>query len=77
MAADLQRLESLLAVNQLPPVYVDLTRRDLAIPVVRALIPGLELMADYDRYARVSPRLYRNALALMDDSGNSGREKDN
>jgi ribosomal protein S12 methylthiotransferase accessory factor YcaO len=77
MAADLQRLESLLAANQLHPVYVDLTRRDLAIPVVRALVPGLELMADYDRYARVSPRLYRNALALMDDSGNSGREKDN
>jgi ribosomal protein S12 methylthiotransferase accessory factor YcaO len=66
MAVDLQRLESLLAVNQLPPVYVDLTRRDLAIPVVRALIPGLELMADYDRFARVSPRLYHNYLALME-----------
>ena len=69
MAADLQRLETLLAANQLHPVYVDLTRRDLAIPVVRALVPGLELMADYDRYARVSPRLYCNMLALMDDSG--------
>jgi ribosomal protein S12 methylthiotransferase accessory factor YcaO len=69
MAADLQRLETLLAANQLHPVYVDLTRRDLSIPVVRALVPGLELMADYDRYARVSPRLYRNTLAVMDDSG--------
>jgi len=67
MAADLQRLETLLAANQLHPVYVDLTRRDLSIPVVRALVPGLELMADYDRFARVSPRLYRNTLALMDD----------
>jgi len=68
MAADLQRLETLLAANQLHPVYVDLTRRDLAIPVVRALVPGLELMADYDRYTRVSPRLYHNYLALMEDA---------
>jgi ribosomal protein S12 methylthiotransferase accessory factor YcaO len=68
MAADLHRLETLLAANQLHPVYVDLTRRDLSIPVVRAFIPGLELMADYDRYARVSPRLYHNTLALMKDA---------
>ena len=57
---DLQRLEALLAANQLYPIYIDLTRQDVGIPVVRALIPGLELMADFDRYSRVSPRLYRN-----------------
>jgi ribosomal protein S12 methylthiotransferase accessory factor len=77
MAADLQRLETLLAANQLHPVYVDLTRRDLSIPVVRALVPGLELMADYDRFARVSPRLYRNTLALMDDSDASRNVNNN
>jgi ribosomal protein S12 methylthiotransferase accessory factor len=56
---------------------VDLTRRDLSIPVVRALVPGLELMADYDRFARVSPRLYRNTLALMDDSDASRNVNNN
>ena len=68
MAADLHRVETLLAANHFHPVYVDLTRRDLAIPVVRALVPGLELMADFDRYARVNPRLYQNYLSLLDDA---------
>ncbi len=58
--SDLHRLESLLAANHIQPVYVELTRRDLDIPVVRALIPGFELMADFDRFTRISPRLYRN-----------------
>lgn len=58
--SDLKRLESLLAANHVQPVYVELTRRDLNIPVVRALLPGFELMADFDRFTRISPRLYRN-----------------
>jgi ribosomal protein S12 methylthiotransferase accessory factor YcaO len=66
MAADLARLETLLSANSFEPVYVDLTRRDLDIPVVRALIPGFEVMADFDRYTRVSPRLYHHYMALMD-----------
>jgi len=66
--ADLYRLETLLAANQLHPVYVDLTRRDLAIPVVRAIVPGLDQMADFDRYTRVNPRLYRNYLTLVEDA---------
>lgn len=57
---DLQRIEALLAANRFYPVYINLTRQDVGIPVVRALIPGLELMADFDRYSRVSPRLYHN-----------------
>jgi len=57
---DLQRLEALLAANRLHPIYVDVTRQDVGIPVVRALVPGLELVADFDRYSRVSPRLYQN-----------------
>ena len=57
---DLQRIEALLAANQLRPIYINLTRRDVGIPVVRALVPGLELVADFDRYSRVSPRLYHN-----------------
>jgi YcaO-like protein with predicted kinase domain len=59
-ACDLQLLETLLSENGYNPVYVDLTRKDLGIPVVRALVPGLELMADFDRFSRVSPRLFAN-----------------
>ncbi|WP_338667137.1 YcaO-like family protein [Pseudodesulfovibrio methanolicus] len=59
---DVMVLERTLAANGYRPAYVDLTRRDLNIPVVRALVPGLELISDFDQYSRVSPRLYRNYL---------------
>jgi YcaO-like protein with predicted kinase domain len=59
---DLALLEALLAANGYEPVYIDLTRRDIGFPVVKALVPGLELMADFDGFSRVSPRLYRNYL---------------
>lgn len=62
---DLMVLEKTLAANGYQPAYVDLTRRDLNIPVVRAVIPGLELISDFDQYSRVSPRLYRNYLRLF------------
>jgi ribosomal protein S12 methylthiotransferase accessory factor YcaO len=58
-------LEKTLTANGYRPAYVDLTRRDLNIPVVRAVIPGLELISDFDQYSRVSPRLYRNYLKLF------------
>ena len=44
------------------PVYVDLTRDDLEIPVVRAVVPGLELTADFDVFSRPSVRLFRRYL---------------
>jgi ribosomal protein S12 methylthiotransferase accessory factor YcaO len=59
---DLALLEALLAANGFEPVYVDLTRRDIGFPVVKALVPGLELITDFDGFSRVSPRLYRNYL---------------
>ncbi|WP_285906345.1 YcaO-like family protein [Pseudodesulfovibrio pelocollis] len=62
---DLMVLEATLAANGLRPAYVDLTRKDLGIPVVRALIPGLEFISDFDQYSRVSPRLFANYLALF------------
>ena len=65
-AGDLALLEALLAANGFEPVYVDLTRRDIGFPVVKALVPGLELMADFDEFSRVSPRLYRNYLRTRD-----------
>lgn len=61
--ADLARIEGLLRANGLQPVYADLTRRDLGLPVVRALVPGLETLADFDRYSRLSPRLAAAATA--------------
>jgi ribosomal protein S12 methylthiotransferase accessory factor YcaO len=59
---DLEILETLLIANGYRPLYVDLTRKDLKIPVVKAIIPGMELMADFDRFSRVSPVLYANYL---------------
>lgn len=54
---NLRLLEDVLRAHGRTPVYVNLTRGDFAIPVVRALIPGLELNADWDRFSRPSLRL--------------------
>lgn len=62
---DLMVIEATLAANGYRPAYADLTRKDLRIPVVRALIPGLEIISDFDQYSRVSPRLYANYLAMF------------
>ncbi len=61
---DLALLEQLLAANGYRPVYVDLTRRDLALPVVRAMIPGMEITPDFDRFSRVHPRLFANYIEI-------------
>jgi ribosomal protein S12 methylthiotransferase accessory factor YcaO len=61
---DLEILEAALTGNGYHPIYVDLTRKDLKLPVVRALVPGLELLSDFDRFSRVSPRLFANYLHL-------------
>lgn len=59
---DLMVLEETLLANGYPPTYADLTRRDLGIPAVRAIVPGLEWVADFDRFSRLAPRLYANYL---------------
>ncbi len=59
---NLALLEFLLSANGFQPIYVELTRRDLTFPVVRAIVPGLELTGDFDRFSRVHPRLYGNYL---------------
>lgn len=63
---DLMVLEHTLTANGYTPCYADLTRKDLDIPVVRALIPGLEIISDFDQFSRVSPRLYANYLSMVD-----------
>ncbi len=60
MAGDLHLLETTLAASKRSPVYVDLTREDMNIPVCRAIICGMELMADFDRNSRLSARLFAN-----------------
>lgn len=62
---DLALLESLLTANGFPPVYVEITRADLDIPAVRAIVPGLALTADFDRFSRVHPRLFANYLLMF------------
>jgi ribosomal protein S12 methylthiotransferase accessory factor len=63
--SDLKLLENLLAGNGYFPVYIDLTRKDLSIPVIRVLVPGMELMADFDRFSRVSPRLFNKYFNMF------------
>jgi len=63
-ARDLEVAEQTLILNGYRPTYVDLTLKDMGIPVVRALVPGLEHAADFDESARVARRLYANYLQL-------------
>lgn len=64
-SSDLSVAESLLSARGYHPIYVDLTRSDLSIPVVRAVIPGLEMVNDFDFLSRVSPRLFANYLKMV------------
>ena len=61
-AANLRLLEELLTAQGRTPLYVDLTRRDLDIPVVRAIVPGLELTGELDDFSRPSLRLMTRYL---------------
>jgi ribosomal protein S12 methylthiotransferase accessory factor YcaO len=59
---DLEMLEELLRSNNLRPYYVDLTRDDIGIPVVKAVIEGMEILGDFDEFSRVHPELFSNFL---------------
>lgn len=63
-AANLRLLETMLAAHGKTLLYVELTRADLGIPVVRAIIPGLELTAEWDTFSRPSIRLFARALMM-------------
>lgn len=62
---DLMVLEKTLMENGFIPAYADMTRKDLRIPVTRAIVPGLEINSDFDRYTRISPRLWANYLRMF------------
>jgi len=61
-AKDLHLIEKLLIMNGYKPIYVDLTRKDLNIPVVKALVPGLEIMTVVDRFSPLSIRQFGHYL---------------
>ena len=61
---DLKLVEKVLISNGYSPIYVDLTREDLDIPVVKALVPGLEMTTVIDRYTPVSLRQFGHYLNL-------------
>jgi ribosomal protein S12 methylthiotransferase accessory factor len=63
---DLTLVERLFLANGLSPIYVDLTRKDLQLPVVRALLPAMAHTADLDEYARIHPKLFGNYLRLYE-----------
>ncbi|MCG8472236.1 MAG: YcaO-like family protein [Desulfobacterales bacterium] len=62
---DVALVEKLLACEGFSPVYVDLTRSDLEIPVVKTLIPGFAFSADFGALTRISPRMLSCAWAMM------------
>lgn len=62
ISRDLGLLERLLVTNGYRPIYVNLTRNDLDIPVVKALVPGLEMFAEFDRFSTLSLRQFVHYL---------------
>lgn len=62
---DLYIIEQTLVSNGYAPVYVDITRKDTEFPVVKAIIPGFEIMNDFDDYSRISPRMAANYLRTV------------
>jgi len=63
---NIQMLEKMLIANNRRPVYVELARKDLQFPVIKALVPNMELTADFDSFTRVSRRLFSNYLNMED-----------
>jgi len=61
---DLKRLEQLLVANGYGPIYIHLTRKDLDIPVVKAIVPGLEMFADFDAFSSLSLRQFAHYIAV-------------
>jgi ribosomal protein S12 methylthiotransferase accessory factor YcaO len=59
---DLKLLERLLGANGYGPIYVDLTREELDIPVVKTLIPGLEVFSEFDIFSPLSLRQFGHYL---------------
>jgi len=62
---DLKLVEKILQHHGLDPIYVEITRDDLDFPVVRAIIPQLELTSEFDKYTRIRQPLFNNYLNMF------------
>ena len=58
---DLRLLERVLIRNGYHPIYVDLTREDMDIPVAKVLVPGLEMITDFDQFSALSIRQFAHS----------------
>lgn len=59
---DKSLIENVLIANGYRPIYVDLMREDLNIPVIKALVPGLEMTTVFDRYSPIGFRQFAHYL---------------
>ncbi|HIC90647.1 MAG TPA: hypothetical protein EYP21_01005 [Syntrophaceae bacterium] len=66
VSQDLQILERLLMMNGYFPIYAHLTRRDLDIPVVRVIIPRLEMMPVLDTFSNFNKGQFKNYLKITE-----------
>jgi YcaO-like protein with predicted kinase domain len=62
VSQDLALMERVLIANGYSPIYADLTREDLDIPVVKTLIPGLEMFSEFDQFSPLSLRQFGHYL---------------
>ncbi|NLV97802.1 MAG: YcaO-like family protein [Desulfovibrionales bacterium] len=62
---DLFLLEALLKEQGYHPLYANLTKKEVGLPVYRCLVPGLEIATDFDQFSRISPRIWRSVLQGM------------
>ena len=65
VTTDLYTLERLLIMNGFHIIYADLTRKDLDIPVVRVIIPGLEILPELNLLSNFNKELFRNYLLSL------------
>lgn len=65
ISENLALVEDSLASLGLEPIYVDITRNDLDLPVVRTIVPQLEITADFDDFIHPSARLLHRQQKLF------------
>ena len=58
-------LEAVLCDHGRGPLYVDISRKDFDLPVVRAIVPGLALTGEWDRFSRPGKRLFARYASLF------------
>ncbi|NLW81008.1 MAG: YcaO-like family protein [Desulfovibrionales bacterium] len=73
-AGNLALLEAILDDQGHVPLYANVTKRELRLPVYRTVVPGLEIVSDFDRFTRVSPRLWYNVLRQKEKDGQPPRQ---